>query len=156
LSDTADDEERKRLLALEVRGAMPATAVMSDKREAECFLVFTTAVLIVAILPFKEQISRLNPLPYFIRKSDWASYGYKLAEPVIKRYRCYTIPYRNITEMLTTKTGKISHKSWLKIDTREGSFLFRFYRITLDEVNTELQSLFPEAHPSSPVNSPPG
>jgi hypothetical protein len=152
----ADDEERKRLIALEIRGVMPATVLTPDKREAECFLVFTTAVLIVAILPFKEQISRLNPMPYFIRKSDWANYGYKIAEPVLKKYKCYTIPYRNITEMLTTKTGKISRKSFLRIHTREGSFLFKFYRITLNEVNSELQTLLPEAHPSSPLNSPPG
>jgi hypothetical protein len=95
----------------------------------QCGLVFATNIIIIAYFSSKiAQIAgTIRPPDYHIMKRAWESFEHKPTANILnsRRYRCYLIPYHEITHMGATETGRIRKRTFLTIHTKLRNFTFK-------------------------------
>ena len=108
-----ETDQDKRILQEEIIGVIPAVTLSENGPQFQCGLVFTTNVLIVALLADFREVWWATKTPrYYALKRDWARYEHKPTASILqsKHYKCYIIPHSNTTHVNATGTRKATQK----------------------------------------------
>ena len=133
-----EKNEDKRILEETVMGVIPAVAFTEKNSPIQCGLVFATNVMIVAF--FKSKIANiagaLRTPDYHIMKKARAKYVNKPTASILNEYRCYIIPYSEVTHLGAAERGRIRKRCVLSVFTPQQQFTFF--------VNTSKRTLEPD------------
>jgi len=142
-----DEDERRRLLAEKIVGVIPAIAVTDKGRGYHVGILIATNVLIVAFLnSFKNWHFASTTPRYYALQREWGSYLQKPVASIMlrKEYRCYVIPYSNITHFSVNGKGRFRKRCVVVFHTPQQQFVFSC--VTSKEiVSKDLTGFFREA-----------